>query len=183
MNQRLLYLLLLGAAFFAAPRTGRACDMCGCFMGITPYDNQSGLSLMHRYRIFNGYHDYGQTGHFFPAGARPFFPAALNADNGFEHESQGDPTDFEAYRVLELRGKYFLSRRVELNAFVPYVMNTSQVSGRQLNTAGLGDVTVFAGYHLIRAIETAGVQSRLVVGGGLKLPTGNDHRQNALGER
>lgn len=85
--------------------------------------------------------------------------------------------------MIELRGKYFLSRRVELNAFVPYVMNTSQISGRQLNVAGIGDVTVFAGYHLIRAIEVAGVQSRLIVGGGLKLPTGNYRRTNAAGVR
>ncbi|MDQ2772375.1 MAG: hypothetical protein M3Y54_17965 [Bacteroidota bacterium] len=183
MKIRFIGLLLLGAALLLAPRASRACDVCGCFMGITPYDNQSGLSMMHRYRIFNGYQDYGQSGRFFPAGARPFFPTALNSDNGYEHDHHGDPSDFEAYRVLELRGKYFLSRRVELNAFVPYVMNTQQINGRQLNTAGLGDVTVFAGYHLIRAIETAGVQSRLIVGGGLKLPTGDYRRQNDQGER
>ena len=178
-----LLLLALGATLSLAPRPSRACDICGCFMGITPYDNQSGLSLMHRYRVFNGYRDQGQTPRFFPAGARPFFPTPLNGDNGYVHNHADDPTDFEAFRVLELRGKYFLARRVELNAFVPYVLNTSQINGRQLNAAGLGDVTVFAGYHLIRAIETAGVQSRLIVGGGLKLPTGEYTRQNAQGRR
>ena len=174
----LLFGLLLG---LAGP--GRACDICGCFMGITPYDNQSGFSLMHRYRIFNGYHDLGQSPQFFPSGARPFFPSPRNGDNGYTHSHHGDPTDFEAFRVMELRGKYFLSRRVELNAFVPYVMNTSQINGRQLNSSGVGDVTVFAGYHLIRAIETAGVQSRLIVGGGVKLPTGEYDRRNASGVR
>ncbi|MDO7849828.1 hypothetical protein Q5H92_25935 [Hymenobacter sp. M29] len=176
-------LFLLGAGLWLAPRSGRACDICGCFMGITPYDNQSSLSLMHRYRVFNGYRAYGQSPQFFPAGARPFFPSPLNGDNGYEHNHAGNPNDFEAFRVMELRGKYFLSQRVELNAFVPYVMNTSQINGRQLNSSGVGDVTVFAGYHLIRAIETAGVQSRLIVGGGLKLPTGEFTRQNAQGHR
>lgn len=85
--------------------------------------------------------------------------------------------------MVELRGKYFLARRVELNAFVPYAMNTSQVDGKQLNSAGVGDLTVFAGYHLVRAIETAGLQSRLIVDGGVKLPTGEFRRQNAAGER
>ena len=178
-----LILSLLVALVLLAPRPGRACDICGCFMGITPYDNQSGLSLMHRYRIFHGYQGLGQAAHFFPAGARPVFPSALNSDNGYQDEAAGDPTDFEAFRVIELRGKYFLSRRVELNAFVPYVLNTFQLNGRQLNSSGVGDVTVFAGYHLIRAIETAGVQSRLIVGGGLKLPTGEFRRQNAAGQR
>ncbi|GAC1372231.1 MAG: hypothetical protein NVS3B25_20770 [Hymenobacter sp.] len=174
----LLALLLV----LAAP-AARACDICGCFMGITPYDNQSSLSLMHRYRIFHGYQDFGQDHRFFPAGARPFFPSSRHGDTGYADDAQGDPTDFEAFRVLELRGKYFLSRRVELNAFLPYVMNTFQTSGRQLNASGVGDITVFAGYHLIRAIETAGVQSRLIVGGGLKLPTGEFRRENAQGER
>ena len=175
--------LLLLSGLLLAPRFSRACDICGCFMGITPYDNQSGFSLMHRYRIFNGYRQLDQTPGFFPAGARPFFPSSLNSDAGYQHNHHGDPTDFEAFRVIELRGKYFLSRRVELNAFAPYVMNTSQINGKQLNASGVGDVTVFAGYHLIRAIETAGVQSRLIVGGGVKLPTGEFTRQNAAGQR
>ena len=63
------------------------------------------------------------------------------------------------------------------------VLNTSQVSGKQLNSSGIGDITVFVGYHLIRAIETAGLQSRLIVGGGVKLPTGEYRRQNDQGER
>lgn len=178
-----LFAILAGGVLLLAGPAARACDICGCFMGITPYDNQSGFSLMHRYRIFNGYQADGQRPQFRPDGARVFFPAALNSDDGYAHRHRADASDFEAFRVLELRGKYFLARRVELNAFVPYVLNTSQINGRQLNSAGLGDVTVFAGYHLIRAIETAGVQSRLIVGGGVKLPTGEFRRTNAAGQR
>ncbi|MBD2715408.1 hypothetical protein KBK19_10205 [Microvirga sp. STR05] len=176
-------LLLLGLALLPA-QAGWACDICGCFMGITPYDNQSSFSLMHRYRIFNGYQYLGQNPQFFPAGARPVVPQPLNGtDAGYTHAHKGDPTDFEAFRVVELRGKYFLSQRLELNAFVPFAMNTSQINGRQINLSGLGDVTGFAGYHLIRNIETAGVQNRLIVGGGMKLPTGSFMRQKADGSR
>ena len=176
-NFLLLFLL-------AATLPGRACDICGCFMGITPYDNQSGFMLMHRYRIFNGYQYLNQTHSLFPDGSRWLVPkGGLNADNGYRHAHNGDPSDFEAYRVVELRGKYFLSRRLEVNAFIPFLMNTEQANGKTLNISGLGDMTVFAGYHLIRAIETAGVQSRLIAGGGLKLPTGNFRRTNADGLR
>ncbi|UYZ64812.1 hypothetical protein [Hymenobacter weizhouensis] len=176
--------LFLTALLLLAGSAGRACDICGCFMGITPYDNQSSLSLMHRYRVFNGYQQHGQSPQFFPAGSRPFFPAHPNrTDADFRHAHNGNAGDFEVFRVVELRGKYFLSKRVELNAFVPYAMNSAQTHGQQLNLAGLGDVTVFGGYHLIRQIETAGVQSRLVVGGGVKLPTGAYQRRNALGRR
>lgn len=177
-------LFLFVAGWLLLAPTGRACDICGCFMGITPYDNQSGISLMHRYRIFNGYQQYSQSPQFFPSGAQPFAPAKLNSsDPAYAHSHKGDPTDFEAFRVLELRAKYFLAQRLELNAYVPYAMNTSQINGKQINLSGVGDVTFFAGYHLIRAIETAGVQSRLVVGGGIKLPTGNFRRENSVGHR
>ncbi|MBC8084160.1 MAG: hypothetical protein H7Z21_13215 [Hymenobacter sp.] len=175
--------LLFGLTLLLA-RPGWACNICGCFMGIMPYDNQSGISLMHRYRIFNGYQAAGQSARFFPKGAHPFVPASLNeVSPGYVHSHKSDPTDFEAFRVLELRGKYFLAKRLELNAFVPYVMNTSQINGQQLNLSGLGDVTLFAGYHLIRAIETACIQSRLIVGGGLKLPTGDFQREKEPGRR
>jgi len=179
--QKILLLTVAGLLLLAAP--SRACDICGCFMGITPYDNQSGFSIMHRYRVFNGYQYLGQRHRLFPAGVQPFFPSSPNSDTGYKHNHQGDPTDYEAYRVVELRAKYFLARRLELNAFVPYVMNTTQSNGRQLNVAGVGDVTVFAGYHLLRNIETLGVQSRLIVGGGVKLPTGDYRRTNAAGQR
>ena len=180
--KRLIFFLFSSLGLLNSSAT-HACDICGCFMGITPYDNQSGFSLMHRYRIFNGYQALGQSPQFRPDGARIAFPTSLNSDNGYAHNHKGNPNDFEAFRVIELRGKYFLSRRVELNAFVPYVMNTSQINGKQLNASGIGDVTVFAGYHLIRAIETAGVQSRLIVGGGVKLPIGEYQRTNAAGVR
>jgi hypothetical protein len=176
------YLLTL-LALSTLPLGAAACDICGCFMGITPYDNQSGLALMHRYRIFNGYRQLGQQPRFFPAGVQPVVPRRLNEDAGYQHSHQGDPTDYEAFRVVELRAKYFLAQRLEVNAFVPYVMNTSQTNGRPLSISGLGDVTVFGGYHLVRSIETLGVQSRLIVGGGLKLPTGAYARRDARGRR
>lgn len=169
-------LLLLGSR-----QVSQAYAICGCFMGITLYDNQSGFSLMHRYRIFNGYPLLGQAAQFRPNGANVFVPSALNSDNGYAHSHRKEPTDFEAFRAVELRDKYFLSQRAELNAFVPYVRNSSQINGLRLNSSGLGDATVFAGY-LIRAIETAGVQSRLIMG-GVKLPTGDFPRVNAQGRR
>ncbi|KAA9339117.1 transporter [Hymenobacter busanensis] len=177
------FVLFLTAALLLAAPAARACDICGCFMGITPYDNQSSVALMHRYRVFDGYRNLGQQPRFFPDDTRPLFPKQRNADDNYEHSHKGDPTDFEAYRVVELRGKYFLAQRLEVNAFVPYVMNTVQSNGRQLTLSGVGDVTVFAGYHLIRQIETAGIQSRLIVGGGAKLPTGDNNRRNARGRR
>ena len=180
LNKNLLAAALLLAL---APLRAWACDICGCFMGITPYDNQSTFALMHRYRSFNGYQALGQRPQFRPPGGTMFAPGRLNSDDGYRHSHRGDPSDFEIFRTVELRGKYFLAKRLELNAFMPFIMNTEQSNGQQLNISGLGDVTVFAGYHVLRRIETAGVQSRLIVGGGLKLPTGDYRRQSPDGRR
>lgn len=42
-----------------------ACDICGNYMGITPYDNKNSISFLHRYRVFNGYRDYQSHSQFF----------------------------------------------------------------------------------------------------------------------
>ena len=69
----------------------RACYICGRFMGITPNDNQRGFALMHRYRIFNGYQEFGQRTRLRHAGAPVAFPARLNSDDGYEQTQDGDP--------------------------------------------------------------------------------------------
>jgi hypothetical protein len=63
MKNYLVYLFALLCLY------GSACDSCGGFMGLTPYDNQSQFTLLHRYRVFNGYRTYQQQSHFFIPGA------------------------------------------------------------------------------------------------------------------
>ncbi len=155
-----------------------ACDICGCFMGITPYDNQSTISVLYRYRSFAGHN--GQRHPFFPSGSKLFrFKSDLNAPIT-NHDN--NPTDFEVYRTLELRGRYFLSRRVEVNAILPYNSTSEQYNNNLNNITGLGDVNVYAGYHLIRKLDTVFSQ-RFIIGAGAKLPTGNYQRENFEGFR
>lgn len=179
--KRILILLIIVAGSLAY-NPAQACDICGCFMGITPYDNQSSVGLMHRYRTFNGYQNLGQRSQFFPEGGNVFSGKPdKNIDNNYGHK--GNATDYEAYRVTELRAKYFLHKRVELNALLPYLQNTTQYNQNRTTLSGLGDVNIFAGVHVLRQIEVAGVQQRLIVGGGLKLPTGHYYRKNPEGMR
>lgn len=70
----------------------RACGICGCFMGITPSDNQ----------------ELGQRPQFRPAGACIAFPTPLNSDNGYAHNHKGDVTDSEAFRVIDHLTKLYL---------------------------------------------------------------------------
>lgn len=186
--------LLLLASLLAAGYRTAACDMCGCFMGLTPYDNQSSITLLTRYRVFHGY--TGQAHALFPEGApvvglRPAAPGANVPSgtaqrvqhNGHDHGAQNSSADYEVFRVAELRARYFLSRRVELNAILPYALTDARMMGETVSTRGLGDMTLFAGYHLVRRVEVEGPQQRLIVGGGVKLPTGANNRRAADGTR
>ncbi|QNF34044.1 hypothetical protein HUW51_15425 [Adhaeribacter swui] len=176
--KKILYLFIL---LFFKNSVSLACDICGCFMGITPYDNQSSIGVLHRYRSFNGYQSFEQKSRFFPAGAGVF---TGGPDSGAgSHSHNGNPSDFEVYRATEIRAKYFVHQRIELNAFVPYVQNTTQYNNNRTTLSGLGDINLFAGVHVLRKIEVAGVQQRLIVGGGVKLPTGHYYRTNAEGAR
>jgi hypothetical protein len=170
-------LLSLGAAL--APLAVSACDLCGCFMGLTPYDNQSSVTWLHRYRAYHGYS--GQPHDVMPTGA----PGLLRVEHdGHDHGTTApDPTDFEIYRVDELRARWFLTKRLEVSAYVPMVRNVSQENGSQTSVTGLGDVSVLIGYHVLRQIETEGVQQRLILGAGAKLPTGASNRRSAEGIR
>ncbi|HCN84362.1 MAG TPA: hypothetical protein DIT07_12190, partial [Sphingobacteriaceae bacterium] len=170
----LLFILLISAVIPA-----KACEICGCFMGITPYDNQSSIALLYRYRSFTGYE--GQKHPLFPDGSK--FLQLRNQMNSPITDHNGDPSDFEVYRALEIRGRYFLSRRMEINAIIPYNANSEQYNGNLNTVAGIGDMNIYAGYHLLRKVDQEKVNQRLIAGAGIKLPTGKFDRENFEGIR
>ncbi len=161
-----------------------ACDICGCFMGITPYDNQSQLSFYHRYRVFNGYRTYDQKGTFFPVGAYKVMHGSHDSITPTGFTRVYSSKDFESYKVYELRAKYFIHHRIELNAIIPINSNKSKEDSLTRQYTGLGDPTFFAGYHLIKKVDYEKFQHRLIVGSGIKLPSGNyyakDENKNRL---
>ncbi|MES3018720.1 MAG: hypothetical protein V4721_13115 [Bacteroidota bacterium] len=163
----------------ASVATVSACDICGCFMGITPYDNQSSIAVLYRYRSFNGYQ--GQNQSLIPSGAA-FLPSGSKLDAPLTNHN-GDPTDLEVYRALEVRARYFLSRRVELNAILPYNSNSERYNGNLNTVAGLGDANIYAGYHLLRKLDQEKINQRLIIGAGVKLPTGKNDAANFQGLR
>ena len=173
---RLLALLL---SVFAAPVNLLACDICGCYMGVTPYDNQSSIMLLHRYRMFNGYPGMGGRG-FVPntgyLAARPLNQAGVGHQhdlNAGEHDHVKSKDDFELFRTIELRGQWFVHPRVEVIGIVPMQSNSMAYGGDEpSHMTSLGDVNVLAGYHVLRSIMDKPLQQRLVLGGGIKLPTG-----------
>lgn len=198
--KKLLFIILL-----YVNHTAFSCDICGCFMGITPYDNQSQIAFLHRYRVFNGYREYHQTSKFFPSGAysqvlSPTITAQSPNKNilpqiahGDEHHGENNDSllytktysskDFESFKVYELRLKYFLHKRIELNAIIPLINNRSKEDDLYREHTGIGDPTFFAGYHLVQKVEELKFQQRLITGLGFKLPSGNYYAKDASGKR
>ena len=148
-----------------------ACDVCGNYMGITPYDNKSSVSFLHRYRVFNGYRNYQQQSRFFPSQAYRVMHGDHATDSLISktHSSK----DFESYKIFELRFKYFVLQRLELNVFVPLLDNKSKTNGVYLHHTGLGDVSFNAGFHLITPKGNKKIRHKLIIGLGIKTPTGN----------
>lgn len=172
-NRKLFILafVLLGSKTFA-------CDICGCFMGITPYYNRNSISLLYRYRSFNGYE--GQSHSLFPNGGKFFIPARSQDAPITGHT--GNPGDYELYRSLEIRGKYFIGNKLEVNAILPYVSNSERYNGYTSTIGGVGDINVYAGYHLMQKLD-ADFKQQLIAGAGIKLPTGKNDFKNTAGIR
>ncbi|MBL0328545.1 MAG: hypothetical protein IPP64_03785 [Bacteroidetes bacterium] len=177
-----------------------ACDFCGCFMGITPYDNHSSITAMYRYKMFNGYQNTDQHHNVFQKSALSSntssntFANSNGNYNALKHGSTGSPntepvqpkhlqSDYELYTTAELRAKFFIHKRIELNAVIPFTMNTSSKSDLKQKISGISDLTFFTGIHLINRTMTEKFQHRLILGAGIKLPVGDYYQKDENNQR
>lgn len=173
--------LFFSAIFSITVLVSQACDVCGCFMGIVPYDNQSSISLMHRYRVFNGYRAYEQHGHFFPSGAYKTMHGEHGGDSLVSKKHLS--SDYESYKVYELRLKYFIHERIELNAFLGFNHNKAKEDTMKYNHLGLNDPSFFIGYHILRPQLEKDWKHRLIAGAGIKMPSGNYYAKDQYNRR
>lgn len=157
-----------------------ACDLCGTFMGITPYDNKSQLTLLHRYRVFNGYRNYQQTSRFLIPGAYRMLhdPSIIIGDSATQTHSHSSK-DYETYKIIELRGKYFLHPKFELNFIFPLQQIKTKYDTQKNTNTGISDPSLFSGYHLIRRLNGYTFRQNLIIGAGIKLPLGISDKQNS----
>lgn len=159
-----------------------ACDICGSYMGITPYDNKSSISFLHRYRVFNGYRNYQQQSQFFPKSA---YRTMHGGDEDSLHSTNKNYSskDFESLKIFELRFKYFVVKRLELNVFLPLVNNKSKTDGVYNHHTGFGDMSFNAGFHAITPRSDKKIRHKLILGAGIKLPTGNFYAHDSKSDR
>jgi len=161
-----------------------ACDLCGSFMGITPYDSRSQLMLLHRYRVFNGYRNYQQSSKFLIPGAYKTMhdPSLMRNDSSILIQNHSSK-DYETYKVIELRGKYFLHSRWEVNFILPVQqVKTKYDEDRNVNT-GIADPSLFSGYHIIKRLNGYTTKQRMIIGAGIKLPVGIYDKKNTEDQR
>ena len=171
--------LFITTILFLFSLSTTACDLCGSFMGITPYDNQSQLTLLHRYRVFNGYRNYEQTSRFVNAGAYKTMhdPSHVSNDSVTEIKNYSSK-DYETYKVIEFRGKYFLHPRCEVNFILPVQQIKTKYNSEKNTNTGFADPTLYSGYHLLKRLNGFTTKQRLIIGAGVKLPCGIYNKQN-----
>jgi len=138
-----------------------ACNICGggggaSYNGILPQYKKNVITLRQRYRSFDQYN---------------------LQSNGTKLKST-----FQ-YQSIELWGRIYLKDRIQFFFTVPYTVNTltDEASGAStLN--GIGDMTVQCNYNVINTTfdttRTRILQHNLLMGGGVKLPTGKYQQRN-----
>ncbi|GAB3554684.1 hypothetical protein [Spirosoma fluminis] len=139
-----------------------ACDLCGCsnggsFFGILPQGHRGFLGVRYRYNSYNSH---------------------LNSLNLSSREQ---------FRTAELWGRFYPFKRVQVLAFVPYQFSqqTMLKTGAETPLRGLSDISALAHYNLINTFiddsTVHAVNHNLLVGGGVKLPTGRfRYNENSL---
>jgi hypothetical protein len=143
-------LVVVFMAFFVVE--SRACDVCGCanggtFFGVLPQSHRSFVGVRYRLRSFDSH-----------------LTSVLFKSS-------------ETYQTTELWGRFYPFKRTQLLAFLPYNFNaqTVQSSGKTTKIQGFGDASVIMQYQVFTTLFDSTARRfdhSLLVGGGLKLPTG-----------
>jgi hypothetical protein len=156
--------LFIAVALLACVPVASACDVCGCSVG----GNYLGILPQFR-RHFVGFRWSEQS-----------FQSAhsQSAAEAGRYDSE------ESFRTMDLFGRFYPTRRIQLFAAVPYHDFRRWEKNALTHTQGIGDVSVMAGYILLDTGDSLRRKWRhsLTLNGGVKLPTGNYKMTDAEGE-
>ncbi|HTE32914.1 MAG TPA: hypothetical protein VK666_21175, partial [Chryseolinea sp.] len=129
-----------------------ACDICGCalggnYFGILPLYNKNFVGVRWSQARFHSY----------------------IAPTQYLSAQQSDDT----YSKVELWGRYYITKRIQLFAFIPYAYNNMNGTDQVVYASGLGDINIIANYVIANTGENqSDFKHMLIAGGGIKLPTG-----------
>lgn len=144
-------ILLILIPLFAMVESSVACNVCGCGVGnyhygILPQFGKNFVGVRYRYSSYT---------------------STLDASHGHQYS-------YETFQTTELWGRFYPARRVQAFVFVPVNFNERREGMHAKHLRGLGDIVISANYNLINTYDSADakVKHNLLLGGGLKLPTG-----------
>lgn len=138
----------------------KACSICGCasganYNGILPQYRKNIIALRHRYRGFD---------------------QSIKQTNGSYLNST------YTYSSYELWGRIYLKDRLQLFFNLPYTVNTLTDADGQSTLTGINDMSFQLNYNIINTtFDTSRVhtvQHNLLIGAGVKLPTGKYQQRN-----
>lgn len=155
------YRFYLSLALILFGQLSQACDICGCsvggmYVGILPQFQQHFVGLRYQFREFST-----------------------------KHIVSGNPViSNDRFHTVELWGRFYPHKRIQMMGFMPVNIFNKKESGRVMETVGQGDFTLITNYIAVNTSDTAlsWWKHNLLVGGGLKLPTGefNHYRNDTL---
>lgn len=156
-------ILILLSLMFITGTSVSACDICGCgvggyYSGMLPQYHKNFIGLRWRFSSFSS--DLGHEG---------------ESINAFSKER---------FQSLELTGRFYPHRRIQILAFVPLNYNVRVAPEESNHLFGLGDISVIALYDIYNTsfIAEKEVKHNFLAGGGVKVPTGNFQRKDTHGE-
>lgn len=165
--RKIIFILLALIPYYA-----QSCDFCNGYLGLNPHFKKNSVSLRNQSRFFQG-----------------------TEMSAAELEGMGlSKKDFFETRInYELFAQYYPTQKLQLILSVPYVVNRDGMSDKAADAMGMvhhnlnheskettntyqgiGDVVLVSHYQVfnINAAEENKVGQRLMVGPGIKLPTG-----------
>jgi len=85
----------------------------------------------------------------------------------------------ENFSTVQLWGRIPVNKKIEIMVMVPYhFLNREKASGNQ-TLDGMGDVTVMAFYNVLQSMnDSASFQHKILLGAGVKAPTGKFDNKN-----
>lgn len=155
--------------------------MCGSYFGIMPFDRYHLLNISYMYTRLQGYHGIpstsGSTGEE-PDQPHPLFKTTHDpSEHSGSNQNLYNPKDYELYHLLELRGAYWLGRRVQLTAALPIRQSRSALLGQYEIRSGLGDARMGATWYPLWA-DSDSLSLQAGLGAEVQLPTGHFDTQN-----
>lgn len=148
MKQTIFFVIILLTGSYSY-----ACNVCGSsggnqYLGLLPQGRQNFIGVQYLHRGFTSEH----PGH-----------------------DEYAPSEFskEKYNSVQLWGRCYVSKRIQILAFVPYISNIKWGSSGRTVVNGFGDISLIANVNLLVPVQTAEWKHQLQAGAGIKLPTGS----------